>query len=336
MHNTCVICVVTVKNESWILRNFIECAKPWADLIIVGDHNSADNSGEIARQYDFVKVIGLPNPAYDEDIRKKMLIAEARKVPGKRLILSIDADEMISANWTESPEWALMLDAPPGTSFCFDWAELLPGLRQCAIHEIVAAFVDDGAEYRGAKMHSPRIPATTGETVKLKDIKLLHYIAIESARLFSRHRWYKCLEYINHDTRPWNACVTYQDTRIKTYDATIIPVKEEWLSGYAWLDEYRLRKVDAEKCYWWDEEILDYFDRYGVSKFRKLNIWDVDWNKKARLLNRIGNYSDPRSAYEVWVHKFIERHREELKLNHSFKWRAVRLFGRTVLRALGW
>lgn len=83
------------------------------------------------------------------------------------------------------------------------------------------------------------------------------------------------------------------------------------------------------------EQVLDYFDRYGVDKFRKLNIWQVDWSKKAQLLGRSGNYSDPRSLFEKWVHRFIEANRENVKMNQGRKWRAVRRFGETVLKSMG-
>lgn len=336
MQKATVICVLPVRNESWVLRHFIECAQAWADLIILGDHNSTDSSIQMAKQYAKVRVIPLSNPAFDAALRRKMLFDEARAVPGKRLIFAIDADEMISANWTDSLEWNRMLEAEPGTSFNFDWVELLPGLKQCAIFGQQAAFIDDDKEYSSPSIHEQRIPPAGGEVVQLHDIKLLHYIDIDPKRMLSKHRWYKCVEYLEIGKRPWPICIMYQDTKIKSYDAPICSVEEAWIKGYTWLDDYKLTAKIPDQCYWYDEEVLNFFDTYGTRKFSKLNIWDVDWNQKAQLLSRKGNYSDPRSKPEVWIHKFIERHREELKLRQSFKWKAIRLFGKTVLRALGW
>lgn len=320
------------------MKDLIECARAWADVIIIGDHNSSDASASIAREYDKVKVVPFRDQSLDRGIRRKGLIEEARKVPGRNLIFTLDADEMISANWAHSPEWEFMLNAPPGTSFHFDWVELLPGLRRAAVFGQMGAFVDDGSEYtnRGTEIHESRMPQPKGEVVQLKDIKLLHYIAIDPGRLFSKHRWYKCAEYLETGKRPWAMCVMYQDRKIKSYDAPIIPVRDEWLMGYEWLDQYRPNGIQTERCYWHDEEVLNYFDKYGVRKFRKLNIWDVDWNQKARMLGRSGDYRDPRSGYEVRVHKFIEQYREELKLKRHLRFRLVGLFGRTVLRTVGW
>lgn len=336
MSNTNVICVVPVKNESWVLSQFIESAKSWANHIIVLDDDSADGSGHIARQYDGVKVISRRDPPFDEDVRRRILIDEARKIPGKRLIFNLDADEMISANWNRSPEWSFMLDARPGTSFQFDWLELLPGLKQCAVFDKVVAFVDDGSEFRGLKKDSPKIPNTTGERIRLRDIKLLHYVFLEPQRMFSRHRWYKCLEYIEHKKSPWEICVRYQDTVIKTYNAPVIPVRKEWVSEYQWLDEYKSPEDQSEKVYWWDREVIKYFDTYGTSRFEKLNIWDVDWNRKAQLLGRTGNYGDPRSRVETWIHRYIAKHRAELKLGTNLTSRLINRFAKSVLRSLGW
>ena len=340
MTKTTVICMVPARNESWVLPHLIESAQQWADVIIIGDHNSADNSAEIAQRYDYVKLITLHNPAYDEDIRRKVLLEEARKIPGKRLIVSIDADEMISANWANSPEWQQMLNAAPGTSFRFDWVELLPGLEQACVFGMTAAFVDDDSEYQGVKIHSPRIPATGGEVVALQQIKLLHYDLVDPQRMLSRHRWYKCWEYLENHKRPWAVCVTYQDTRFKRYDAPVVPVEPAWVEGYQWLDDYRAQAPKVAKRYWWDEEVLNYFDRYGLHHFRKLNIWEADWNKKAELLGRANQsshkYDDPRAAYEHWIHGFIQRYREELKLKQKLPFRLANLAGKYLLRPLGW
>src|SRR5262245_59664221 len=191
MSDTKVICIVPVRNESWILQNFIESAQTWADLIIIGDHNSRDDSANIARTYAKVKVITFHDQSIDRGVRRNRLIEEARLVPGKRLVFTLDADEMISANWACSAEWQLMLNSKPGTRFEFDWIEPFPGLRQADTFSQLAAFVDDGSEYSnlGTEIHESRIPNTNGALVKLYDIKLLHYIFIDPKRMFSKHQW---------------------------------------------------------------------------------------------------------------------------------------------------
>lgn len=338
MSKTNVICAVPVRNEAWIIKDLILSAQKWADLILIVDHNSTDQTGSIARAFEKVKVIPCKDNSLDRGTRRKLLIDEARKIPGRRLIFTLDADEMISANWNDSSEWDTMLNAEPGTRFDFDWVELFPGLKECDVFRQSAAFMDDDTEYtnRGTEIHESRVPDAHGEIIKLNDIKLLHYIFLDLESMFSKHRWYKCLEYLERGERPWALSVMYQDSRIKSYDAPILPVRAEWIKGYDWLEQYRSLTTVKEKCYWYDEAVLDYFDKYGVQRFRKLNIWEVDWNQKAEKLGRTGNYHDPRSYFEKWIHKFIERYRENLNLRKDLKWKIIYRLGSVALKPFGW
>ena len=150
------------------------------------------------------------------------------------------------------------------------------------------AFVDDGSEFRGSKKDSPKIPATTGKAIKLKDIKLLHYIHLEPQRMFSRHRWYKCFEYLENGKRPWDVCLRYQDTAIKTYNAPVVPVRQEWITGFKWLDDYKLTRANTQRFIGGTRRLLSTLISMGTKRFSKLNIWDIDWNEKARLLGKNG------------------------------------------------
>ncbi|GAG56902.1 unnamed protein product, partial [marine sediment metagenome] len=46
-----IICLTPVKNEAWILDNFIKCASLWADHIIIADQDSTDDARKIAKKY---------------------------------------------------------------------------------------------------------------------------------------------------------------------------------------------------------------------------------------------------------------------------------------------
>ena len=56
----------------------------------------------------------------------------------------------------------------------------------------------------------------------------------------------------------------------------IKPVSHEWIDGYKkkGIDITAFKK---EKEYWWDREVLKYFEKYGVEKFKMLDIWDREW-----------------------------------------------------------
>ena len=59
MH-TPIVVLTPVKNEEWILDNYIQVTSNFADLIIIADQFSSDKSREIASNYD--KVLLIKNP----------------------------------------------------------------------------------------------------------------------------------------------------------------------------------------------------------------------------------------------------------------------------------
>src|SRR5258706_14339916 len=95
-----VICLTPVKSEAWVLDMFLRCRSLWADHIIISDQQSEDESREIARRYPKVTLLENPTSEYSEVKRQQQLIAAARAIPcpGKRILIALDADEILTAN----------------------------------------------------------------------------------------------------------------------------------------------------------------------------------------------------------------------------------------------
>ena len=125
---TKLICLTPVRNEAWVLERFLQCASVWADHIVVADQISDDGSREIAARHP--KVILVDNPAsdYNEGERHRLLFERARQIPAaRRVMIALDADEVLSADWEQSDEWAMLRSAKPGTAIRFEsfaiWTE---------------------------------------------------------------------------------------------------------------------------------------------------------------------------------------------------------------------
>ena len=174
-----VICITPIKNEQWILDNFIQCTSLWADYIIIADQNSTDKSKEIAQKYPKVILVDNPSSEYNESSRSKILIEAARRIPAPRLIIALDADEMLTANFMYSPEWEKVLQVPQGTMIKFSWANVAPDFKSYwnTPMEFHWGLMDDGTEHIGSKIHSNRIPiSSSGITpISLQEIRVLHY-----------------------------------------------------------------------------------------------------------------------------------------------------------------
>jgi hypothetical protein len=305
------ICLTPVKNESWILDRFLQCASTWADHVVVADQQSDDDSRSIARRYPKVHLVDNDSDAYDEGARQRLLLREARSLPaeGRRILIALDADEMLSANWMSSADWGAIQAAEPGTVLYFRWINLLPGLEEGWASEMKPfGYVDDGRPHQGHAIHSPRIPVREGAPALFcEDVRVLHYQHANWARMKSKQRWYQCWERLNHpEKRPVTLFRQYH--RMDAARDTAEPVDPSWFRGY----EERgidMRTIDAEARHAWDEDLVRLFLEHGVEPFRKLDVWDADWGATARSMGLPvnGEIDDPRTAFDRRVHGWLKR-----------------------------
>lgn len=330
-----LICVTPVKNEAWILERFLQCASRWADHIVVADQCSDDATREIAARFSKVMLIDNTSPAYDEGARQKLLLEAARRLPcvGRRILIALDADEMLSADFAESEEWQRLLDAPEGTVLRFEWANILPDFQQCWIpaHDIPFGFVDDGSLHTGEKIHSTRLPTPEGAPVlTLRDIKVLHYQYTDWERMKSKQRWYQCWEHLHLPSkRPIQLYRQYHQMDARPPEQ-LHPVRAGWLASYerAGID---MRSLQPAPFYRWDQDILDMFETHGTQRFRKIGIWETDWvevGRRAGASLPASALQDPRDGRERAVHRWLaatqaRQHHPRVRMVQRF----LRLFG---------
>ena len=305
-----IVCLTPVKDEAWILPRFLRCAASWADHVIVADQGSIDGSRAIVQNCAKAKLINNPLDRYDEGARQRLLVDAARSMPstGKLTMIALDADEALSANWRNSPEWDKLIGAAPGTVLAFQWVNLLPGcLRGWLSDEpIPFGFVDDGTLHQGESIHSQRLPTPEGAPwMVFEDIKVLHYQYIDWPRMKSKQRWYQCWERINN---PGKRAVTifrqynFMDAKAKT----AAPVDSAWI-------ENTDASISAEeetgggRWYRWDSDVLDLFAQYGTGPFRRLAIWDTDWVALAKVEGRpdAEAFADPRTNLDKRIHRWL-------------------------------
>ncbi len=311
-----VLVLVPVKNEAWILPRFLECTLLWADHIIVADQNSEDDSAQIARRYERVTVIENASSAYSEEERQKLLIAAARQFPAPRLLMALDADEIISANILDSAEWKAVLEAPPGTQIQMAKVELTSSPDFYFLHSthdkehwIPFGYMDDGVAHEGTRLHSNRLPDVPhAPRLRLNEIVLMHFNRCNMPRLESKDRWYRCFETLNFPHKSATEITRLYDwhERLKT-TWKIRPVPQEWLAAF------RHRNIDmssvfVDAVFWWDWDILRLFKKHGTAPFRHLDIWDFDWEalRKKGLSDGVSGLPDepilvPQKRRDRWV-----------------------------------
>jgi len=307
-----VICLTPVKNEAWILHRFLQCTSLWADHIIIADQQSTDGSREIARSYSKVILVDNLSPTFNEPERQKILLEAARSIPEPRLLIALDADEILTANFVDSPEWNTVLQASIGTVIRFQRANVLPDMYSywSPAKDFDWGYMDDGSEHIGKKIHSPRIPTPAqAPTLTLRQIKVLHYQYTSWERMKSKHRWYQCWERLNQPSR--RAIDIYRQYHHMD-DASqnkINPLPREWLSGYE-QQGIDMTSIYCEERFWWDRKILDLLSKHDPKTFKREAIWDINWSALSQKINPDDmqvNYHDPRSCLDKYVHRWLKK-----------------------------
>lgn len=306
-----IICLTPVRNEAWILDKFLKCTSQWADYIIIADQNSTDESRKIALNFPKVILVENCSPSYNEIERQKLLINKARSIEGNKLLITLDADEFLCSGFSKTEEWNTMLNGEPGDSFAFRWINIFPGYKKgWMAGYFILALIDDGSEHNGNFIHNPRLPVSDEKKVHyLEEIKVLHYQYTNWNRMESKQRYYQCLERISFpEKRPLNLFRIYHHM-YSIKPNSIIDLHDNLFSEYENLNiEMRSGISKTNEIFWFDKEILCFFDLYGVEKFKKEAIWDVNWNEYINRLRHKNSYriQDPRNFFDKSIHNWLK------------------------------
>ena len=344
MQRPLLVCLTPVKNEAWILERFLRCISLWADHIIIADQRSTDGSREIARRFPKVTLIDNQSEVFNEPERQQMLLTEARKIPGPKVLMALDTDEFLSANFLTSPEWETIIRAPPGTVIRFQWPEILSDASELRYFNYRWAppigYVDDGAVHKGPDIHSVRVPVPSAAPALFPtQIKIMHYCMLDLERFKSKIRWYQCFEHINMQRKPLDLYRFYHEN-LYVSPTVIQPVPREWMQ------EYERRGIDMstvhrEGVYRWDREVLQYFEKYGTARFKRLALWDVNWNKlysDHHPHEPQKNFPDPRNRLTKLVQRWLKWTQPDFSLYavQPFRRRLLYRFVHRALGLLGW
>src|SRR5436190_5371176 len=127
-----IVVMTPVKNDDWILELFLAVTTTFADQIIIADQGSSDASRAICATFSKVTLIENPSEEYDEASRQELLLRTARElVPGEKILMALDADELLAADAVLQPGWTMMMRANPGTVLLMEKPDVLPGVDRC-------------------------------------------------------------------------------------------------------------------------------------------------------------------------------------------------------------
>ena len=291
-----VLLLCPTRNAIYDLRRSLPTWELIADKIIVVDQNSTDGTREFLQSRDKVILVDNLSMEYDEVRRNTLLVDAARKFHHAAIHLTLDADEILSSNVLDSPEWNNFRHMEPGSVGEFSWVQLWKSPAKYIANGIGLpgryrlAFIDDGRPVEGKKhMHEQRgVGVQRPErTFVFNDIVCLHYAWVNYQAAIRRNNWYKVhwvmrgakSYHVNNRNHGWYRLVRDENLNVSP---------SNWTRGYISRGIDVTSKVDCS-LYWWDVEVLKTFKMAGVKRFYPLDIWrEVDW-EQLRLIALANN-----------------------------------------------
>jgi sulfur carrier protein ThiS len=292
-HDIQLICLTPFRDEQWILDRFLSCALLWADMVILGDNNSSEPYEHILERHDRsrIRVVRVEMDGFNESAMRKPMLDAAREIPGKKLLVFPDTDEVLSANILNSPELHTLLSASPGTLMATNWFQLgtITTLGQNLYAYLTPFFMDDGlASYNMDKQfHGWRVPGEANEArwnvIKLSDINLVHYGHVNPQRTILKSFWYQCQEWLQPGRKTIMQILRQyyfnKEQAIHLYNKA--PVPEAYFADYlaAGID---MTSVNKPWYIWQEKRVLEFFAEHGTARFDLLDIWNHDWAAAAK------------------------------------------------------
>jgi len=324
-----IIAVLPVKNDAWFVGNVIEHLKHWADEIIIDDDSSDDGSEEIFRKYNNIKsvhhFIRPTGQSFNTPERRNYMLSLARNFDGNNIIFEIHADEIISAEILK-PEIKdkLLNDMKIGTALMLPWVNVWENPFSYRNDNSIwsgnkswFAFRDDRkVQFSGPTYHGPRVPELfMSNRLEIDYLQVMHYQFINLPMERSKQALYQIYERNHHP----NKNIEYIN---KTYacafdERQVNLVKLNNRHFQPWIDlNIAIDKEYKELKYnWRDTEVLRNFKKYGIDKYKDLNIWYINWEKKREDAIKLGvegiydkQIIDPRDYSTKLAHEFVMKY----------------------------
>lgn len=280
-----IIALLAARNEEAMIEQCIKGLSLVADSIIYLDDASTDKTLEIINsikhKYNIEKIIAKPIWHRAEAADKNSLLQEGRKHGGTHFII-LDADEMVSSNCIKNNHLRnQILALNPGESIRMYWISLWKGIDQYnTTKSFLKEFIfcdDEKCSYDSSFLHTPRIPATLrGRKIDLAapTFGILHFQFVHWENFLIKQAWYQCLEKIR---TPYKADAQIKHPYMQTKSEHNQQISQ---SLSVWFDQYDFFDIQSyltpEK--WRRSQVNEWFNQYGKSYFKDLDIWDVNWN----------------------------------------------------------
>jgi glycosyltransferase involved in cell wall biosynthesis len=314
-----IFAVIPARNDAWILPRVLGSVSLWADRIIVVDESSWDETDEVCKQYPKVQLIKIEPKEFNESNRRQKLLEAVRQYDGQNLVFGLDSDEIITAEiLNPQVRESFLSQIRPGMSAKLKWIMLWKNVHQYRYDETpewsqsYKNFVywdDRKMNFENVKMHSSRAPESTlANSITFPGFRVLHYAFADWDRMMAKHVYYLALEKtMGSKVHPYVLNRKYRWFYSEPKNGIILKnVPTEWVKPF---EEHGvpMSNFSPQSLYWYEAEVLRFFEKFGAEYFKHLNIWDTDWdvkNRLAALAGEVGLPEGPIGNPQPWYDRF--------------------------------
>lgn len=311
MNRPILICLTPVRNEAWILRAFLSATSLWADYIIIADQMSTDGSLEIAKSFPKVKVIENRRADIHMGQVRCMLMEEARKIQGDKIIFALDADEFWSGDFLQTLSWRSILESEPDDVFEFKWINLSPDMKHYRLapkhtyYNWATHASDDffnGSYPDNRFIHEWRLRWSDRSILEKQfqsdDIRVIHFCYVNTERLKNKWLFYS-VSSVAIPNRVYNLVSLYRQYHSKEDELFPLEAPPDLFDWYKSQGVDILQLIDfSDIGQYYLDKVSYYIKRDGAKKYAILDIWTKD-------LCELNNVDDPRNIIQKFTHFYL-------------------------------
>lgn len=290
MNKKKIFALLPFKNEAHNFETFFQNIYDVVDGVIGFDDGSLDNSSQIFSDYGgtMLKYDGISNWGKGgQRLVRNRLLEFGRELGGTHFLV-LDADEFISTDLSPfARDEILSLNA--GEALAIPWVNLWKSFdARCGSNTPWEpklkdfAFADDGhLSYPMGLIHFSRTPVSPSEKTWRKTQNpgvVIHTQFAQWNRTKLKQAWYRCLELVHTQQKPRHINFTYDITKERRV-RNIVDLNQEWATNVIFPVDISIGEAD-----WHANEVMDWFEEFGIEFFERLDIWDIELFREKYIL----------------------------------------------------
>lgn len=276
-----IIALLLFRNEEWIIKNYLHSISKIADKIIAISDRSTDNTDQIIKKFNADIYYNKKKIQFGfQEYRLRTILLYLGRRNGGTHFIFLDSDEALDSIFIQNYK-NYFTNLKPGQKIKAQWLALWGSTDKYRDDESVWSnnfkdiiFCDDSfSKFENKFLHFGRTPGenTSENTIELSLMEgsVLHYQFSDLKRFNFKQCWYRCIEFLQNNQSINSINSTYEITKNNE-----INLKK--IHNYSLPNKTYIEYIKNPNESWHYNEIIYFFNKFGIGKFEYLDIWYVE------------------------------------------------------------